>query len=82
MNEKKRIELITFVEKLKNYCISRVDCYSSEHPEYKCLFWHDKVGCILRAEDPQNYPLDTLIQSDNRLITADEIRERCKGGLD
>ena len=82
MNEKKRIELITCVEKLKNYCISRVDCYSSKYPEYKCLFWHDKVGCILRAEDPQNYPLDTLIQSDNRLITADEIRERCKGGLD
>ena len=82
MNEKKRIELITCAEKLKNYCISRVDCYSSEHPEYKCLFWHDKVGCILRAEDPQNYSLDTLIQSDNRLITADEIRERCRGGLD
>ena len=82
MTEKKRIELITCVEKLKNYCMSRVDCYSSEHPEYKCLFWHDKVGCILRVEDPQNYPLDTLIQSDNRLITGDEIRERCKGGLD
>ena len=82
MKEKKRIELITCAEKLRNYCISRVDCYSSEHPEYKCLFGHDKVGCILRAEDPQNYPLDTLIQSDNRLITGDEIRERCKGGLD
>ena len=82
MTEKKRIELITCAEKLRNYCISRVDCYSSEHPEYKCLFWHDKVGCILKTEDPQNYPLDTLIQSDNRLITGDEIRERCKGGLD
>lgn len=77
MTEKKRIELITCAEKLKNYCISRLDCYSS-----KCLFWHDKVGCILRAEDPQNYPLDILIQSDNRLITGDEFRERCKGGLD
>lgn len=82
MTENKKFELISCVEKLRNYCISREDCYSDEHPEYKCIFWHDKFGCILRAEYPQNYPLDTLIKSDNRLITADEIRERCKGGLD
>ena len=81
MTEKKRIELITCVEKLKNYCTS-MDCYSSRYLEYKCLFWHDKVGCILRTGCPEDYELDTLIQSDNRLITADEIRERCKGGLD
>lgn len=79
MTEKKRIELISCAEKLQSFCSSRDRCCSIEHPEDKCLFWFDRTGCILKTGCPQNYMLDTLIQSDNRLITNDEISERCKG---
>lgn len=82
MTEKKRIELITCVEKLKNYCISRVDCYSSKYPEYKCLFWNKKTNSCILNDTPARYSLDEFTKSDNRLITGDEMRERCKGGLD
>ena len=82
MTEKKRIELITCAKKLKSYCCSREKCYSTKYPEDKCLFWHDTMGICRLNSDPKWYPLGKLEQSDNRLITGDEIRERCKGGLD
>lgn len=82
MTEKKRIELINCAEKLKKYCTSRDRCYLVKHPEDSCLFWNKKTNTCILNDNPSQYSLGKLVQSDNRLITGDEFRERCKGGLD